>query len=68
MVIYLLCQNLLSGVNQPQSAFSLKSVLNNIIALGLDGEHMCYLIARVGWKPFHYIRYSLLFLTIPKMF
>ena len=34
-------------IYKPQSAASLKTVLNSIIALGLDGEHMCYLIARV---------------------
>lgn len=40
-------QDLLHVIYKPQSAFSLKAVINNIIALGLDGEHMCYLIARV---------------------
>ena len=34
-------------IYKTQSAASLKTVLNSIIALGLDGEHMCYLIARV---------------------
>ena len=40
-------QKLVIGIADNESVYSMKGAINNLISLGLDGEHMCYLIARV---------------------
>ncbi len=40
-------QKIVYSLADNESVYSVKGTINNLVTLGLDGEHMCYLIARV---------------------
>jgi len=41
-------QNLLQIIRDNTSVHDVKASLSNLVSLGLEGEHMCYLITRVS--------------------
>ena len=43
-------QKIVYSLADNESVYSVKGTINNLVTLGLDGEHMCYLIARVRKK------------------
>ncbi|ELT97127.1 hypothetical protein CAPTEDRAFT_182206 [Capitella teleta] len=44
----LLIQQMLQSLDEPTSPYDLKSTLSHLVSLGLEGDHMCYLISREG--------------------
>ena len=45
----ILLQTLLELLEEAHSAYSIRTTLNSLTTLGLEGEHMCFLIARVSF-------------------
>ena len=43
-----LVQGIITRMMESHSDYTLKSSINHLISLGLEGEHMCYIIARVS--------------------
>ena len=39
---------MLLRLKEVESTYSVNMTINQLISLGLDGEHMCYIIARVS--------------------